>query len=225
MARRSRVPAVLLGAAVLVLTVSACSSGGGSESASRSSAHSSAPASASASASAGAPAAAAGQPFGPGCAAVPASGPGSLAAVSTVPVGAAAGTNPELTSLVHAVTAANLADSLNGQQNVTVLAPVNAAFSALPADQVNALLADVPRLTAVLTHHVLQGRLGPDKLAGQHTTLDNDTVTIEGSGEKFTIPGAQTQSGKPATVVCGNIQTANATVYLIDQILKPKAAG
>jgi hypothetical protein len=103
-----------------------------------------------------------------------------------------------------------------------VVAPVNAAFAGLPADQANALLADVPRLTAVLTHHVVQGRLGPDRLAGEHIALDNGTVTVTGSGEKFTVAADQTLSGKPATVVCGNVQTANATVYFVDQLLKPK---
>ena len=99
------------------------------------------------------------------------------------------------------------------------------AFQAIPPDQVKALLADVPRLTALLTHHVVQGRLSPRELPGKHTSLDNDTVTVEGSGQEFTVPGAQTMSGRPATVVCGNVRTANATVYFIDQVLKPQANG
>jgi uncharacterized surface protein with fasciclin (FAS1) repeats len=172
---------------------------------------------------AGASAARAGaRPFGAGCANVPTAGPGSFAAMGTAPVATAAGSIPDLTSLTKAVAAASLTDSLNGQQNVTVFAPVNAAFAALPADQTNALLADVPRLTSVLTHHVVQGRLGPDRLAGEHIALDNGTVTVAGSGEKFTIAADQTLSGKPATVVCGNVQTANATVYFVDQLLKPR---
>jgi uncharacterized surface protein with fasciclin (FAS1) repeats len=89
----------------------------------------------------------------------------------------------------------------------------------------NTVLADVPRLTSVLTHHVLQGRLTPGELAGTHTTLDNDQVTIAGSGGAFTISGDQTITGRPASVVCGNVPTANATVYIIDQVLKPAAAG
>ena len=63
-----------------------------------------------------------------------------------------------------------------------MLAPANAAFDAVPADALQALLADNAQLTAVLTHHVIQGRLTPDQLAGTHTTLNNDEVTIEGSG-------------------------------------------
>jgi uncharacterized surface protein with fasciclin (FAS1) repeats len=145
--------------------------------------------------------------------------------MATAPVATAAASNPLLTTLVQAATAANLVDSLNGQQDITVLAPANAAFQAVPADQLNAVVADVPQLTSILTHHVIQGRLSPDRLAGQQTTLNNDTVTIEGSGENFTISGDQTVTGQPATVICGNVQTANATVYIIDQVLKPQSAG
>jgi uncharacterized surface protein with fasciclin (FAS1) repeats len=105
---------------------------------------------------------------------------------------------------------------------VTLLAPANPAFDAIPAGDRDALLADTPRLTAVLTHHVIQGRVPPDQLAGTHTTLNNDELTIEGSGTAFTVPasGTVTQQ-KPATVLCGNVQTANATVYIIDQVLAP----
>jgi putative DNA primase/helicase len=92
-------------------------------------------------------------------------------------------------------------------------------------DALQALLADQPQLTAVLTHHVIEGRLSPDQLAGEHTTLNGDTVTIEGSGEDFTISADQTVVGEAdAAVVCGNVQTANATVYIIDGVLAPPAA-
>jgi uncharacterized surface protein with fasciclin (FAS1) repeats len=165
------------------------------------------------------------QPFGTGCSALPATGPGSLAGMSTAPVATAASSNPVLVNLTQAITMANLVDSLNSQQDVTVLAPANQAWQAVPAAQLDALVADVPQLTAVVTHHVLQGRLAPAQLAGEQTTLDNDTVTVEGAGGTFTISGDQTLTGKPATVLCGNVPTANATVYIIDQVLKPKAAG
>jgi len=165
------------------------------------------------------------QPFGAACSQVPADGAGSFEGMSGAPVATAASGNPVLSTLVQAVTAAGLVDSLNSQQDITVLAPANPAFQAIPADSLNAVLADVPQLTSILTHHVVQGRLSPDQLAGQHTTLDNDTVTIEGSGENFTVSGDQTVTGQPASVICGNVQTANATVYIIDQVLKPQAQG
>ena len=102
-----------------------------------------------------------------------------------------------------------------------MLAPANPAFEALPADALNGLLADTAALTTVLTHHVIPGRLTPEELAGTHTTLNNDEVTIEGSGEDFTIAMDGTVVGMEASVICGNVQTANATVYIIDQVLKP----
>ena len=165
------------------------------------------------------------QPFGAGCAAVPAEGPGSLAAMASEPVVTAVSSNPALSTVVQAVTAANLVDSINTLQNITVLVPANTAFEAIPADALQALLADSAQLTAVLTHHVIQGRLAPDQLAGTHTTLNNDEVTIEGSGEAFTLAADQTVAGSSAaSVVCGNVRTANATVYVIDQVLAPPAA-
>jgi uncharacterized surface protein with fasciclin (FAS1) repeats len=207
--------AILTAASALALTLSACGSGDSTASAgTRSSATSSAPESSAMPAS--------DQPFGAGCSAVPADGPGSFAGMSTAPVATAAGANPALSTLVQAVQAASLADSLNSQQDITVLAPANPAFEAVSPDALNGLLADTAQLTAVLTHHVIQGRLTPDQLAGTHTTLNNDQVTIEGSGENFTIAG--TVSQKPAGVICGNVQTANATVYIIDQVLAPPAA-
>jgi uncharacterized surface protein with fasciclin (FAS1) repeats len=167
------------------------------------------------------PSAAADAPFGPGCAAVPASGPGSFADMAQAPVATAASGNPALKSFVQALTAANLMDPLNTTPELTVLAPADPAFAAVPADQLQALMADSPRLTATLLHHVIQGRLTPDQLAGQHTTLNNDELTIEGSGQSFTIAGEGTLSGTGASVICGNVRTANATVYVIDQVLKP----
>jgi uncharacterized surface protein with fasciclin (FAS1) repeats len=145
--------------------------------------------------------------------------------MSTAPVGTAASSNPVLSTLVQAVQKANLVDTLNTTQNITVLAPANPAFQAVPADQLNALLANTPQLTQVLTHHVIPGRLSPDQLPGQHATAANDQVTVSGSGQDLTISGDQTVTGQPAHVICGNVQTANATVYIIDQVLKPQAMG
>ncbi|MCW2578643.1 MAG: Secreted/surface protein with fasciclin-like repeat [Blastococcus sp.] len=162
------------------------------------------------------------QPFGPGCASLPAEGEGSLAGMADDPLITAATNSQILSALVQAVAAASLTESLNGQQNITVLAPADTAFEAVPADVRDPLMSDLPRLTAVLTHHVIQGRLTPADLAGTHTTLSNDEVTIEGSGEGFSVSADQTLTGgAPASVICGNVTTANATVYILDQVLVP----
>jgi uncharacterized surface protein with fasciclin (FAS1) repeats len=154
-------------------------------------------------------------PFGAACSAVPATGAGSLEALAQDPVATAASNTPELSTLVTAVTKANLVDTLNSAQGITVFAPVNDAFSALPKATLDKALGD-PKglLTTVLTYHVVPGQLAPDQLAGSHKTLQGATLEVTGSGEDFTVNG---NSG----VVCGNIKTANATVYLIDQVLLP----
>jgi uncharacterized surface protein with fasciclin (FAS1) repeats len=161
------------------------------------------------------------EPFGEGCAAVPADGEGSFTGMTDDPVATAASNNPALSTLAQAVMQANLVDTLNSAQDVTVIAPANPAFEAIPPDTLQAVLADNAQLTAILSHHVIEGRLAPDELAGTHTTLGGDEVTIEGSGEDFTV--AQTVTGTPASVICGNVQTANATVYIVDQVLAPAA--
>ncbi|MCA0145829.1 fasciclin domain-containing protein [Blastococcus sp. LR1] len=160
-------------------------------------------------------------PFGAACSQVPTEGEGSVEGMSDDPVATAASNNPILSTLVTAVTEAELGDTLNSTDDITVLAPANPAFEAVPADALNGLLADKAALTTVLTHHVIPGRLTPEELAGTHTTLNNDEVTIEGSGEDFTIAMDGTVVGMEASVICGNVQTANATVYVIDQVLKP----
>ena len=208
--------------AALALTLTAC--GGGSEASTDSSAGSSSAPSSSME-SEETTEAMSDEPFGAGCSAVPTDGEGSFEGMTDDPVATAASNNPALSTLVQAVTAANLGDTLNSAEDITVLAPANPAFEAVPADALQALLADNAQLTAVLTHHVIEGRLSPDQLAGEQTTLNGDTVTIEGSGEDFTVAAEGTVLGEnPASVVCGNVQTANATVYIIDQVLTPPAA-
>jgi uncharacterized surface protein with fasciclin (FAS1) repeats len=161
-------------------------------------------------------------PIGPGCAVFAADGPGSLAGVAGVPAGLAVSAVPELSTLTQAIIAANLADVVNTRPDVTLLAPTNAAFDALGADALPALLADVPRLTTVLTHHVVNGRLTPDELVGEHRTLNGDTVTVTGPAEAPTLAADQTvTAAAAATVVCGNVPTVNATVYVVDQVLTP----
>ena len=153
-------------------------------------------------------------PFGPGCAAVPADGAGSFSGMATDPVATAASNNPLLSTLVTAVGKAGLGETLNTAKDITVFAPTNDAFAALDKATMDKAMGD-PKglLTTVLTNHVVEGRLTPDMLAGDHKTLAGTTITVKGSGEDFTV-------GK-AKVVCGNVQTANATVYIVDGVLLP----
>jgi len=216
---RSR-SALAAATAALALTLTACGSDE-PESSSEASGDSAGSSSATAEPSTGT---ASDEPFGEGCADLPTEGKGSVEAMAEDPVATAAANNPALSTLAEAVTEADLVDALNSAEDVTVLAPADPAFEAVPADDLEALLGDTARLSAVLTYHVIDGRLSPDRLAGEHTTLNGDTVTIEGAGEDFTVAAENTLPGESAAgVVCGNLQTANATVYVIDQVLAPPA--
>lgn len=157
-------------------------------------------------------------PFGPACSAVPADGAGSFTGMSTAPVATAASANPVLSTLVTAVGEAGLVDTLNSASNITVFAPSNDAFAKVPADALKGLLADKAALTKVLTYHVVGETIEPDALGsgGPFTTLQGGTVEASGSGESFTVNGQ-------SAVVCGNITTANAKVYIIDTVLMPPA--
>lgn len=161
---------------------------------------------------------AASQVFGPGCAAVPTEGGGSFDGMATEPVANAASANPLLSTLVTAVTEAGLVDTLNSAENITVFAPTNDAFAKLPKKDLKAVLADKALLTQVLTHHVVGEPLTPDNLAGEFETLNKDMLTVEGSGEEFSVDAG---GGTMASVICGNVPTANATVYIVDSVLMP----
>jgi uncharacterized surface protein with fasciclin (FAS1) repeats len=158
------------------------------------------------------------EPFGAACSAVPTSGPGSFSGMSTNPVATAASNNPVLSQLVGAVKAAGLVDTLNNAQGVTVFAPTNDAFAAVPKPTMDAAMKD-PKglLSTVLTYHVVEGRLTPAQLAGEHKTLQGANLTVSGSGESFKV-------NDEAGVVCGNVQTSNATVYIIDGVLLPPSS-
>ena len=201
-------------AAGLALTAAACSSSPSSSSAS--SPATSAPASsAAASASSGTTTA---SDFGPGCASVPKGGAGSFTGMSTAPVATAASANPMLSTLVTAVKKAGPVDTLNSASGITVFAPDNAAFAKIPAATLNSVLSDKAELTKILTYHVVAGRYTPTQLAAGTPlkTLEGGTVTPALMGSTYEV--------NSASVVCGNVQTANATVYIINTVLMPPSS-
>ncbi|MEV7874449.1 fasciclin domain-containing protein [Microbacterium sp. NPDC007973] len=158
---------------------------------------------------------------GPGCAdyaaAVP-SGAGSVEGMAADPVAVAASNNPLLTTLTAAVSGqlnpnVNLVDTLNGGE-FTVFAPVDDAFAKIDAATIDSLKTDTDTLTKILTYHVVPGQIAPDEIDGTHTTVEGQDVTVAGSGDAITVNGS-------TNVICGGVQTANATVYLIDSVLMP----
>lgn len=159
---------------------------------------------------------------GPGCAdyaeAVP-DGAGSVEGMSQDPVAVAASNNPILTTLTAAVSGqvnpeVNLVDTLNGDE-FTVFAPVDDAFAKIDPATIEALKTDTATLTSILTYHVVPGQIAPDDIVGMHTTVQGSDLEVTGSGDDLMVNGAM--------VICGGVQTANATVYLIDTVLMPPA--
>ncbi|GHF50431.1 fasciclin [Amycolatopsis bartoniae] len=156
--------------------------------------------------------------FGPACGQLPqGNSPGSLDSMGPEPVASAASTNPLLTKLVAAVKATNLVDTLNSQQAITVFAPADSAFDALGDAKFTELAQNPSQLAPILQYHVLPQRYDAKGLqaAGSVQTLNTDggPVKIEGTGDAMTVNGAK--------VLCGNIPTKNATVFVIDKVLTP----
>ena len=106
----------------------------------------------------------------------------------------------------------NLVSTLNSDE-FTVFAPVDTAFEAVDPATIETLKTDSALLSTVLTYHVVAGQLSPDEVAGTHETVQGATLEVTGSGDDLMVNGA--------TVICGGVQTANATVYLIDSVLMP----
>jgi uncharacterized surface protein with fasciclin (FAS1) repeats len=156
--------------------------------------------------------------FGSGCSSLPKSGAGSAALMARADVATAAATNPQLTALVAALKKAGLVNTLNSAKGITVFAPTNAAFKKISASRLASLLASPSQLKKVLTYHVVgDKRITPGELPnGSFKTLEGSTLTTSGSGSSFTV-------NKTAHIVCGNIATRNATVYLVDNVLMPPA--
>lgn len=211
---RNKAVIVSTAAAVLALGAAACGSST-SPSAASSKPAAASPAAASPAGSVGTTSA----DFGPGCASVPASGAGSFSGMAPAPVATAASANPLLSTLVSAVKKAGLVGTLNSAKSITVFAPDNAAFAAIPAGTLDKILADKGELTAILTYHVAAGRVTPAELASGKPikTLEGGTITPAKMGGTYEVNNAK--------VVCGNVQTANATVYIISSVLTPPANG
>ncbi|GAA4341105.1 hypothetical protein GCM10023178_54400 [Actinomadura luteofluorescens] len=135
--------------------------------------------------------------------------------MSADPVATAASNNPVLSTLVSAVKEAGLVDTLNSSKNLTVFAPTNDAFKKIPKETLDKVMSDKKTLTSILTYHVVGQQVSPSGLGtGDFKTLNGAMLKTSGSGDSYTV-------GKDANVVCGNVQTANATVYIIDSVLMP----
>lgn len=134
------------------------------------------------------------------------------------------------TTLVAAVKAAGLVDTLSGKGPFTVFAPTNAAFAKLPAGTVESLLKpeNKDKLTGILTYHVVATRALSDAImkmvkddGGAHPvkTVSGDMLTVKTKGGKITITD---ESGQTATVTIADVVQSNGVIHVIDTVLLPK---
>ena len=133
------------------------------------------------------------------------------------------------TTLVAAVKAAGLADTLSGAGPFTVFAPTNAAFEKLPAGTVDTLLKPENKkmLTDVLTYHVVAGKMSAADLAkaieagggsAKLTTVEGGTLTATMSGNTITLTD---EKGGKSTVTQGDVMQSNGVIHVVDTILMP----
>ncbi|BBD60971.1 beta-Ig-H3/fasciclin [Nostoc sp. HK-01] len=117
-------------------------------------------------------------------------------------------------TLVAAIKAANLVDTLKGAGPFTVFAPTDEAFAKLPEGTVDKLLQDIPKLTKILTYHVVSGKV----LSGEVVKLKSAT-TIEGSDVK--IDASHGVKVNDATVATADVAADNGVIHIIDTVLIP----
>jgi uncharacterized surface protein with fasciclin (FAS1) repeats len=127
--------------------------------------------------------------------------------------------NKDFSTLVAAVKAAGLVETLSGEGPFTVFAPTNEAFAKIDKDALAAVLKDKEKLTAILTAHVLKGAVMAEKVV----TLDGKEVeTLQGTKFKITVADKIVKIGD-ATVKVTDIKCKNGVIHVIDTVLMPAA--
>lgn len=136
----------------------------------------------------------------------------AAAAKDIVDVAIAAGS---FNTLVQAVQAADLVATLKGEGPFTVFAPTDEAFAKIPEDQLAALLADKQKLVAVLTYHVLPGRVMAADVMGLSSakTVQGQDISID-TGDGVSVNGAR--------VVATDIDASNGVIHVIDTVMIPE---
>ncbi len=121
----------------------------------------------------------------------------------------------QFNTLLTAIEAAGLTDALSGEGPFTVFAPTDAAFAAIPEDDLQALLDDPDQLSAILTYHVVSGRVTSAAVAGldHATTLEGSEITIGTEGEGVTVDDAN--------VIAVDIEASNGIIHVIDAVITP----
>lgn len=137
---------------------------------------------------------------------------GAMAAGTIVDVAAG---NGNFNTLVAAVKAAGLAETLSGKGPYTVFAPTDAAFAKLPPGTVDALLKDVPKLKAILTYHVVSGKvMAKDVKTGAVPTVNGQSINITAGAGGVTVNDAK--------VTATDVAASNGVIHVVDTVLLPK---
>ncbi len=134
------------------------------------------------------------------------------------------------TTLVAAVKAAGLVETLSGTGPFTVFAPTNQAFDALPAGTVETLLKseNKAKLTSVLTYHVVPGKLNSWDLvkmmkdgngSATLTTVEGETLTIKPNGNAIMVTD---ENGGTAKITIADVNQSNGVIHVVDKVLLPK---
>jgi hypothetical protein len=127
--------------------------------------------------------------------------------------------NADFSTLVKAVQAAGLVDTLNGEGPFTVFAPTNEAFAKIPADQLNAILADKAKLTSILTYHVVPGKI----MAADLKPGEQSVTTVEGSEAQVIVNDAGATYAD-ANISATDVEACNGVIHVIDSVVVPPAA-
>ena len=123
--------------------------------------------------------------------------------------------NGSFKTLVAAVKAAGLAETLSSPGPFTVFAPTDAAFAKLPAGTVDTLLKDIPKLKAILTYHVVSGAvMAKDVKTGMVPTVNGQSLDVKADSMGVTVNGAK--------VVTADVKASNGVIHVVDTVLLPK---
>lgn len=128
-------------------------------------------------------------------------------------------TSPQFTTFVKALDATNLSSLLQKQPGITVFAPTDAAFAALPAGDLDKMMADKPGLQKLLVYHLINAKIDSTKIKGARGPVP------AGSGDKIVLDGSTegVLKAENATITQADVQTSNGLIQVVDQVLKPNS--
>jgi uncharacterized surface protein with fasciclin (FAS1) repeats len=151
---------------------------------------------------------------GADCGMIPLTGNGSIRTMRTKKAIIAASSNPQLSVFVAAVRTTRLDTMLNSRHSYTLIIPANSAFASLSSAQITHLRKPGV-LTKIISYHAVKARLSPQQFrsSARPATLGGKTLPLSKIGPIYKVNGA--------TVLCGNIRTANATIYIVNEVLQP----